>query len=216
MNTLKHLSWSKAEDLKIITSLLTDNEIIVGSSDTVLGLLGNTTAGASASLDRIKKRSKKAYIVLISDKEKLDCFIAQPLPEAMQKLVNHCWPGPLTLILKAHESIPCYLKSDKGSIALRIPRHEGLLQVLKNFKGLFSTSANKSGQPVAHIPSELDPSILQESACLVLDENEKSTTIIPSTILDCTGQEIHVIREGAYSIRQLEQISGIKFCTLPE
>lgn len=54
------------------------------------------------------------------------------------------WPGPLALLIfKAKADLPSYLKGADGTIALRIPAHAGLQQLLVDCEGLFSTSANK-------------------------------------------------------------------------
>ena len=208
-NKLPHLSWHNITDQEQITELLKNDIVVAGSSDTILGLLANTTTQGHAELNRIKERAEKSYIVLIADKTKLDRFVLQPASTAVQKLMTHCWPGPLTLILKADEALPDYLKAHDGTIALRVPKHAGLLSVLKKFDGLFSTSANKYGKPVALTAEELDPSIASQVTCVVVDENKTKNLITPSTIIDCSGENLRVVREGAYLIEELELVCGV-------
>ncbi len=208
-HNLNQLSWQNTTDQQKIITLIKNGKVIAGASDTVLGLLANTTAVGHAALNNIKGRAEKSYIVLIADKSKLVHFIPGPLLAPVQKLIEHCWPGPLTLILKAHVALPAYLKSHDGTIALRVPNHAGLLGVLQHFDGLFSTSANKSGMPVAERVEDLDLLIAKEVACIVVDETTKTHVSTPSTIIDCSSENLRVIREGAYSIKELELISDV-------
>jgi L-threonylcarbamoyladenylate synthase len=117
-----------------------------------------------------------------------------------------CWPGPLTLILKAKAGVPEFLTGGKETIAFRIPNHKGLQTLLKDFPILFSTSANLSGQSVPMKLSEVDQSILDACALAVLDEHKEESE--PSTILDCSGDSIKLIRAGAFPLEKIEKIIG--------
>lgn len=202
---LKHFYWEEAADRQEIVSLLKTNQTIVGTSDTVLGLLANTSHQGYLALNAIKNRATNPYIVLIADSAQAAHFVDFPLQADIENIINHCWPGPLTLVLKAKATLPEYVKSPQGTIALRVPQHEGLLNILKSFTGLFSTSANISGQPVAKSLTQIDPSILQKVVCTVGEKSSK-TTLTPSTIIDATHPTLRVLREGAYSIKELEAL----------
>lgn len=203
-----HGTWSDPNSIPILVDCLRDGGVVVGSSDTVVGLLADTTINGYAALNRIKGRSQKPYVVLISDKSKIAHFVSLPLPPAVQKLIDHCWPGPLTLVLPAKDSLPAWVQSATGTIALRVPNHGPLLQVLAQFRGLFSTSANKAGMPVAETMAAIDPDILNAAACTVSDGGAQVSTT-PSTIIDCTGPQVRLIRPGAYSVAHLEQLCGV-------
>ena len=91
-----------------------------------------------------------------------------------------------------------------------MPNHAGLLSLLQHVPALFSTSANKSGQPVPTTIEALDVDILSSVAYIINDgEQGEAASTVPSTILDCTGEVIRVVREGAYSIERIEQETGI-------
>jgi len=204
----KILAWENAEDRQQIAQFLRSGKVIVGSSDTVPGLLADATQNGFEQLNAIKGRFEKPYIVLISDAEKIDYFAVMP-NERVQKIVNACWPGPLTIIFKAKDALPAYVKSATGTIALRVPKHEGLCGVAQHFNGLFSTSANLAGQAIPQTIQEIDSAILDKVVAIVNDTYKKDG--LPSTILDCSSDDIKVIREGAYSIELLEQIAGQTF-----
>lgn len=201
------LYWKNRDNVNLITNALRSGQIIAGSSDTVLGLLADTTQEAYESINRIKVR-QKPLIILIGSKEKASRFVDQADLSHISSLLEQCWPGPLTLIFKAKEGLPDYLKGPGNTVALRVPSHEGLLAALSEFEGLFSTSANITGQPVPHSIEELDESIVNQVAYLIVDDTGISKEKSPSTILDCTGATVKMVREGAFLKDTLEQILG--------
>ena len=231
------LAWEAAETTAQLTTLLKNNQVCLGSSDTVLGLLAPATIEGARALDRLKKRGSKPYIILVDSKEKLANFVDINWSPNLIKLVNHCWPGPLTLIFKLKPAAQPLFSDKQTTVALRIPEHAGLLNLLANFDGLFSTSANLAGQAVPTELAQVDPDIVHKVGAIVVDQipaslgtlssltepvgedrvYRRALTNLPSTILDCsqltnlgTGQ-IKVIRHGAYEVSVLEQIYGERF-----
>ncbi len=203
----RSLNWDKNDTLSLLEASLTNNKVILGDSDTVLGLLAQVSIKGKLALDTVKIRENKPYIVLINSIDKLDNFISQDINPNLQKLIQRCWPGPLTLIFNCNKNI-FYLNQE--TVAIRIPNHQELLKLLKFFPGLFSTSANLSGQPVPKSMDDVDLKVL-EKVDYIVENKQKYPTLIPSTILDCTGQRIKVVREGAYDIKELEEIYGEPF-----
>lgn len=207
---MRKLYWNDLNSRELIVQKLLSEKIVVGSSDTVLGLLAPVTQAGCSLLNEIKIRKDKPYIILIESTSKASYFVPpQPL-ERVSKLTASYWPGPLTLIFKAKEELPAWMKSSDGTIALRVPQHEGLLAILAYFPGLFSTSANLGGQSVPKHLEDIDPHIMQRVSALIVDEAAQET-VIPSTILDCTGPTIKLIRQGAYPLESLEKTAGFAF-----
>jgi len=148
--------------------------------------------------------------VLIGSKKKALSFVDGPVSLQIEKIIDSCWPGPVTLICRARKGLPYYMQAEDGTIGLRMPDHEGLLKILEHFEGLFSTSANLSGKPVPVTVDELDKQLVDQIEYLVLDDEKKEPIILPSTILDCSGEQITVVREGAFPIDQIEARAGVK------
>ena len=97
------------------------------------------------------------------------------------------------------------MKSKQGRIALRVPDHAGLQKLLTHFTGLFSTSANISGNPIPRTINEVDERIVKQVSCAVIDKKEKPVALLSSTIIDCSGEPIVVVRKGAYPIDELKK-----------
>jgi L-threonylcarbamoyladenylate synthase len=191
---------------------LKNGGIVVGSSDTIMGLLSDVSQAGFDALNFIKGRAEKPYLILISSKEQVKNFIESPLTAQLELLLDCCWPGPLTIVVRAKKNLPAFLISKAGTIALRVPNHRGLQALLPHFEGgLFSTSANLAGGPVPVSLDELDSSVAARVACMVADSNEaKVQNSLPSTILDCSGPDMRVLREGSYSVDFLESVCGQK------
>ena len=147
----KGLSWDNKEALEMARHALAQGKLLVGASDTVPGFLSPLTKDGFEQLNTIKNRSQKPYLVLIGSQEKIANFVDTPVSPLVASLIEHCWPGPLTLILQAKSNIPSFVTSQQGAIALRMPDHQGLLYLLQDVDGLFSSSANKAALALASL-----------------------------------------------------------------
>src|SRR3989344_3428709 len=165
----KTLIWDKNLSARKVASLFREGGVVAGASDTVPGLYAMATKEGFLSLNFLKKRSKKPYILLISGQEELKNLVQWDFGLQIENIMSVCWPGPLTIVFKAKKGLPAYLVSDEGAIALRMPNHALLLELLKITGPLFSTSANKAGDPLPQSLKAIDKHIL-ESVAAVLDD----------------------------------------------
>lgn len=204
---MRTLLWGNHATIDLLKNELRQGRVVLGDGDTVLGLLADVSEEGVAQLNHIKSRSKKPYLVLVHDYKKALKFIQYDESKLLQteKLMNICWPGPVTIIFRAKSDLPDFMKAADGTIALRVPKHDGLLQLLAHFDGLFSTSANSSGDPVPSSIEQVNDDIMHSVACIVLNNEYGSaqSAAIPSTIIDCTGDQLVVVRQGAFSVDAL-------------
>ena len=149
-----------------VVSALARGGLVAFPTETFYGLGGNPfDRGALERLFKIKKREPtKPILVLVADHEMLRTIVAE-IPEQYQPLIKRFWPGPLTLIFKAHPDLPTLLTSDSGTIGVRISPHPLVKKIFKKWPyPLTATSANISGmlpaknraEVVAHFSDELD------------------------------------------------------------
>ncbi len=198
------LDWHDPRAIETIRERIKRGQVVAGSSDTVIGLLAAATKQGRDALDRIKKRSTMPYLMLVKDLETAQKFSPIFQTGLVAELAHEFWPGPLTLIVPAKEDVPDYQKAASGGIALRVPAHEGLQKLLAQSEALFSTSANFSGKPVPETIEALDPEIAKQVSFIISD-GERVASSAPSTILDCMGEKIQIIREGAISKQCLQR-----------
>lgn len=185
-----------------IISLLQNDAVILAPSDTVLGLLGACSQQVVEGFDRIKNRKGKPYVVLVSSLEQAEQIVQ--VPQECKRALKSIWPGSLTCIFKAQEHLPSFMMSQERTVAVRVPNQKQLQQVLKSVGPMFSTSANVSGESIPESLEDVSQSILHNVDAVWIDENRRYPQI-PSTIIDCTGQEIQLIREGVISWFTLQE-----------
>jgi L-threonylcarbamoyladenylate synthase len=123
------------------------------------------------------------------------------LPELDTTLAWHLLPGPVTLVVPnpAHR-FPWLTGANPDKIGVRVPGLAGPTRAILDAVGaVVATSANRPGEPD---PKRLDdvPEEMRAAAGAVVDGGELSGT--PSTVIDLTGAEPRVLREGALPARE--------------
>ena len=209
---MRILSWNNPETIDYVEKELHRGQVVLAEGDTVLGLLADVSEKGVAQLNYIKSRFAKPYLILVGSSKKVFDFIEIDKRKMFQieKLINGCWPGPVTLIFRAKKGVFEPAQSPEGTIAIRVPNHAGLLQLLSQFDALFSTSANSSGAPVPSSIEQVDKVIMDAVACVVMnDAHEKEQSTVPSTIIDCTGEQLIVVRQGAFDVAKLADIMEV-------
>jgi L-threonylcarbamoyladenylate synthase len=112
------------------------------------------------------------------------------------------WPGRLTLVFEARNSLPDQLTAQTGKIGIRLPGHPVAAAIARQVKGpVTGTSANISGQPGCCRAQDLDPAIAGQLG-LILDAG---TLIggIGSTVVDVTSTPPQILREGAVTAKEV-------------
>jgi L-threonylcarbamoyladenylate synthase len=195
-----------AENLDAIPralQILKQGGVVAFPTDTVYGIGVNVFSSESIEkLFIIKGRdAAKAIPVLIGDPAQLD-LVAASASEAALRLAQRFWPGPLTLVVSRHPSLPTVLSS-LPTVGVRMPDHPVALRLLRQSGPLATTSANLSGGP--------DPSSAQEVLSqlagridLVLDGGPCPGGV-PSTVVDCISSDLRLLRPGPLSLEDLRQ-----------
>lgn len=198
-----------AEGITAAKAALADKRCIVLPTDTVYGIGADAfSAQGVAMLLAAKGRNRTMPPpVLIAQTATMD-GLARDIPAGARKLAEAFWPGGLTLILHAQPSLTWDLGETKGTVALRVPNDDTALELLGQTGPLAVSSANRSGKPAAlDIDAAMDQ--LGESVDVYLDggpRGEAADTVLPSTIIDCTGETLKVVRSGAISIEELRVV----------
>lgn len=200
--------WNSEQTVTILSSLLEQDRIVLASGDTVLGLWGKPILPVFEQLNVMKQRYDKPYLLVIGSIDKLPLFTDQVFSNRLQTLIETCWPGAVTLIVKARQDLPAWLQSPEETIALRIPDHLGLLKLLQNFDALFSTSANVHGQPIPESVVSVNRLIVEQVGAVCIQEGQLVYPQVPSTILDISRGSIEVVREGALNHEKLQELMG--------
>jgi L-threonylcarbamoyladenylate synthase len=184
-------------------SVLQAGGLVAFPTDTVYGLgtFVHNTAGIQ-ELYAVKERSPdKAIAVLVSSLAQLT-QITTAMSEMARKFAAAFWPGPLTLILPRHPSLPEIL-SPYPTIGVRMPDHPLALSLIDKAGPMAVTSANISGETSASTAQEVYVQ-LQGRIALILDGG-RTPGGLPSTVVDCRGDEPAILRQGPITLDNLLQ-----------
>jgi len=195
------LSSTNPGAFEVAIGHLQRGELVAFPTDTVYGL-GALLMIPSAieQLYAVKGRdAAKAIAVLLGDEAAL-LQVAGALSGLAARLVERFWPGPLTLVVPAHPALPANLSSQL-TVGVRMPDHPVALALLRRTGPLAVTSANRSGQPSARTAGEVYAQ-LNGRLPLILDGGETPGGL-PSTVVDCTGSEPLILRQGPITLEQL-------------
>ncbi len=190
--------------MDLSSMLLSKNEVIAIPTDTVYGLICSINSiSAIQRIYTIKHRSIKKPLVVFckSIKEIEDLCI--DIPNIFYKLTEKYLPGPLTLVLKKSSIVPETVTCGMETIAVRIPDYDFLNKLLNKLDyPLASTSANLSDNKSLVIASDVLNSFSGQIP-LVIDGG-KCPLSIESTIIDISGKDVKILREGV--IKKIELI----------
>jgi L-threonylcarbamoyladenylate synthase len=164
--------------------LLRGGAVVAFPTDTVYGL------GASADDEVAQRRIYQIkgrpvgmpLILMVAAESQLEGLVH--VDSRTEKLIRRWWPGPLTLILH---------RVGGGTLGVRIPKHKVALDLLRHAGPLMTTSANMHGR---------DPAMTAEEAAalsgvMAVLDGGAAPGGTASTVLDLTGPDPHVLREGA-------------------
>ena len=180
--------------VKQAAEALTAGDIVGVPTDTVYGLAADPFhTGASDRLFALKRRPRSVElpVLVASEEEALTLTIA--VPAAARRLMASYWPGALTLVLPRRPDLNADLGNDDATVGLRCPGHPVPLALCNAVGPLATTSANRHGEPPATTAPEL-ASAFGAGVALILDAGVCNGTA--STVVDCTGQEPRLLREG--------------------
>jgi L-threonylcarbamoyladenylate synthase len=148
------------------------------------------------------RNSSRAIAVLISSSLELKRVAITPNPSAL-RLAGQFWPGPLTLVLLRHPSLPEAL-SPLPTIGVRVPDHPVALALLRLAGPLAVTSANLSGMENTSTAKEVLAQ-LKGRVNLVLDGG-RTPGGVPSTVVDCTVTPPVVLRAGPVTDESIQAV----------
>jgi len=184
--------------------LLTEGEIVAFPTDTVYGLGANAfySPGIIKLFEAKGRDANKAIAVLIGDNGHLD-LLTDFLSASARKLIEHFWPGGLTIVVPKKKDLP-ELLSAGSSIGIRMPNHSIALELLNKFGPLATTSANLSGKNNPHNAGDV-MNQLNGRVPLILDGG-RCPGGVPSTVVDCSTDEVRILRPGAISHEAIDAV----------
>lgn len=195
----------KNSDADILTAseILKNGGLVAIPTETVYGL-GANAFSKDASLKIFKAKGRPAdnpLIVHIYDFKQLKDIVSE-VNENAEKLIKKFWPGPLTVVMKKSDKIPCEVSAGLDTVAVRMPSHKDAQRLLRTCDiPIAAPSANTSGKPspttAKHVYDDMNgkiDAILDGGSCRVGLE---------STVVDVTDDIPRLLRPGGITYEQL-------------
>jgi len=186
------------KDILKVVEILRDGGIIIFPTDTIYGIgCDITKPKAIERVARIKnvKPEKAALSFIFYDLSNISDY-CKPISNTIFKLMKKNLPGPFTFILNANSNIPKLFRSTKKSIGIRIPQNNIIREIVKELGNPILSTSVKDEDTI--IEYSTDPELMHEKfgdlVDLVIDGGFGGN--IPSTVIDCIGNEPVITRQG--------------------
>ena len=192
--------------IKTAVAVLRESGVAAIPTDTLYGLAACAfDERAVLKVYELKGRPDgMALPLLLSNSGDVD-KCAVEVPEEAWSLMERFWPGALTLVVRKSAEIPDIVTGGLDTVALRVPDHAVPRAIAEALGApLTGTSANLSGRPGLTSASDVRREF-GDAVDFVLDGVDAPGGVA-STIVDVSGAEMRVLREGAISLGEIEEV----------
>ena len=212
MKYMKTLIKNKSDPTSIeaAADTLKRGGIVIIPTDTVYGFSGivdlkstGTTTPAyetDAKIRAIKGRAEtKPLIQLIAKPEDLRLYTDDEIPDTLLSK----WPGALTIIVHIKKDSPLAASAipESGTVAFRCPGDAWLREIIARCEApVFSTSVNRSGQPVLDTTATITSEFENEVDLIINDGDKKGA--LPSTLVAIENGQVKILRQGSVKIEE--------------
>jgi tRNA threonylcarbamoyl adenosine modification protein (Sua5/YciO/YrdC/YwlC family) len=191
-------------------------EIVAFPTETVYGLAASALLPEAVERLRQSKGRPEAKPLTVAVRGAAELLEWAPDVSLIgQRLARRCWPGPLTLVVKAAEqgraaALPEVVRTilcPGGTVGLRTPAHEAILHALDYFPDpVVLTSANRAGDPPATTAEQVTAAVGDNVALIINDGPSHFGQA--STVVKIEGARWEVLREGVLTREVLQKQTG--------
>ncbi len=188
-----------------IVEVLRNGGVIIYPTDTVYGMgcdIHNLRAVERIAQIKGIKVKKHNFSFICYDLSNISEY-TRSLSTKVFKMMKKALPGPYTFILEANNQVPKMLNSNKKTVGIRVPDHSVPRLLVKELGApILTTSIHDEDEIVEY---STDPELIYEKyrdlVDIVIDGGYGNN--VASTILDCSGDEIEIVRQGLGSVEEL-------------
>jgi L-threonylcarbamoyladenylate synthase len=194
-------------------SALKGGRLVVLPTDTVYGIGADAFDGAAvAALLSAKGRGRDMPVpVLVGSWHTIDGLVYS-VPDSARQLIRAFWPGALSLVVQQAPSLQWDLGDAQGTVMLRMPLHPVAIELLRDVGPMAVSSANISGHAAAVTAADARDQL--GDLVEVYLEAGPSAQGAASTIVDLTGAQPRILREGPITAEAIAAVLGIEAQTL--
>ncbi len=193
--------WCWGDSPTLLRRVLVADGLLAIPSESSYGLAADpSSAAAVAAIYRLKRRpAQKPLLVVAADAAQLEGLGLRVPASVLDSLVA-LWPAALTAVLPLDQQLPASSLSSR--LAVRVPAHRRLRELLRELGPLTSTSANAAGQAPICQPAELESWLAREGAdrpTAIIDDGELPGGL-PSTVVAWEPSGWRLLRRGAVEL----------------
>lgn len=185
-------------EIKTVVECLRDGGVIIYPTDTVYTIgcdIYKPKAVERVAAIKGLKADKANFSIVCNDLSNLADY-TKPFNTEIYKLMRKALPGPFTFILNANSNVPRLFQNRKKTIGIRVPDNSIIRTIVQELGNpLISTSIHDEDEILEY---STDPELIYEKYIhmvdLIIDGGYGGN--IPSTVVDCTNDEIEVVRQG--------------------
>lgn len=194
------------EELVRATWLLQNGGLVALPTETVYGLGANALDPAAVQrIYDVKGRPKTSPLIVHVASIEMARGLAREWPLEANILAGAFWPGPLTIVVKKRPVVPDLVTAGLDTVALRMPAHEGMLEVIRRAQvPVAAPSANRFTE-VSPTTAQHVRDSLGDAVDLILDGGACKVGI-ESTVVSLAGKEPVLLRPGIISREDLERV----------
>jgi L-threonylcarbamoyladenylate synthase len=196
------------KDYSQIIPLFFNDEVIAIPTDTVMGLACLARSEkAYQKLVEVKGRpANKAFAMAVPSVDMLYSY--GKINAQQRRIVETFLPGPLTIVVLKQENVQDYVTAGSKTIALRVVPEPVVAEVLTSLQEpILLTSANLSGQPSLLTSAEVEKVFNEKIRGIIAGDAGSG---LATTVVDLTGKEPKILREGAISLKEIKEVWGTK------
>ncbi len=196
------------EDPKEASKFICDGKLVVFPTETVYGLGANALNSEAVTQVYMAKNRPSSNPLIVHLGERSDALrVASEIPQPAQLLMDAFFPGPLTLVLPRHSSLPKIVSGGLDTVAVRMPVLPIALAFLQAAQlPVVAPSANISGRPSATSWQSAAEDLDGRVHCILY--GPAALIGLESTVVDCTDDQPVLLRPGAISLEVLSSVIG--------
>ena len=191
------------KDIQFIIDCLKNDGVIIYPTDTVYSIgCDITRPKAIEKLCRLKniKPEKANFSFVCSDLSHLSNY-ARPISNSLFRIMKKALPGPYTFILEANNNVPKLLKQNKKTVGIRVPDNTICNTIIRELGNpIITTSLHNTDDDIMDYFT--DPEVIHREyeKCVDMVIDGGFGNLYASTVIDCSQDELVVLREGLGSL----------------
>lgn len=192
-----------AEEIEEVCKIIDCNGVVAFPTETVYGV--GVKFGSKIALDKLMEAKNrdysKAITLMVADEKDIEKYAN--VSDDAHKIIKAFMPGMITLVFKKKDNVDPMMTNGKETIGIRIPDNQYVLTLLKKVGPMLVTSANLSNHPNTTSTKEVLEQ-LEGRIDLVVDG--KTSDNVASTVVDVSGSEMKILREGKITKEDIQEV----------